>query len=42
MLTGCVKLVGGMLHVGSIGNSLCLSGLTCGLSLCLHHVFLVL
>ena len=27
---GCVKLVGGMLHVGSIGNGLCLSGLTCG------------
>ena len=27
---GCVRLVGGMLHVGSVGNGLCLSGLTCG------------
>ena len=27
---GCVRLVGGMLCVGSVGNGLCLSGLTCG------------
>ena len=30
LLTGCVRLVGGVLCVGSIGNGLCLSGLTCG------------
>ena len=27
---GCTRLVGGMLHMGDIGNGLCLSGLTCG------------
>ena len=27
---GCARLVGGMLHVGGIGNGPCLSGLTCG------------
>ena len=27
---GCVRLVGGMLHVGSVGKGLCLSGLTGG------------
>ena len=27
---GCVRLVGGMLCIGGIGNGLCLSGFTCG------------
>ena len=27
---GCARLVGSMLCVGSVGNGLCLSGLTCG------------
>ena len=27
---GCARSAGGMLHVGGIGNGLCLSGLTCG------------
>ena len=29
---GCARLMDGVLHVDGVGNSLCLSGLTCGFS----------
>ena len=46
LLTSWVRIVGGMLHVGSLGNSLCLSGLTCGFiplfTPCISHTLMPL